>query len=146
MAEVESLKNEARVQISVKGELTDLLWSGVFRFKTRISHREQLIRDEYRRRLLGADAEHASQRALNQAELFSEIQAHLIEAPGWWTKTDGGLDLEDDNVIAEIYNGLIKALAEYRQALAAKNEKGKGELKDLAGELGKVPEIQANQS
>lgn len=145
MAEAEAPKNEARVQISVKGDLTDMLWSGTFRFKTRISHKEQLRRDEYRRSLLGADADHASTRALNQAELFSEIQAHLIEAPLWWAKTDNGLDLEDDNVIAEIYQGLLRALAEYREALMKKNEKGKVELKDIADELGKIPEIQAQQ-
>jgi hypothetical protein len=123
--------NSEKFSIDVTGDVTGRPWKGVFETKLRLSHRDQLRQDEIRRELLGARAEHASNRAINQAEIFSTIAAHLTKVPEWWTVNGGGLDLEDDNVIGAVYDRIIELKGE-----AAK--KAKGEADAAKTELAKV--------
>lgn len=95
--------------ISVTGESTGEKWTGSFKMKTRLSHRDQLRLDQIRRDLLGPNPDGASPRAQNQAEVFSFIAVHLLDAPMWWKSNDNGLDLQDDNVVAEVYAQITKA-------------------------------------
>ena len=136
---LQPLPNEAKFSISLVGDVTGTTWSGAFKMKLRLSHREQLKRDEYRRSLLGADPDHASPRALSTAECFSEITAHLVEMPKWWILLDNGMDLEDDNVVAEIYNNVIKELVNYRKLVSDRSDKGKVDLKKISDELAIPP-------
>src|SRR5271166_3321990 len=116
---METVSKEAKFTISVVGETTGQSFSGIFRVKNRLSHREQLVRDETRRQILGNNSESASPRAMDQALVFSEIAAHLIEAPKFWELSDGGLDLEDDNVIRAVYDGVIKAVVDFQTKVRA---------------------------
>lgn len=118
--------------INVTGEETGKAYPGLFKTKVRLSHADQLRQDEMRRELLGKNAEYASPRALNQAEVFSYIWVHLTESPQWWGAHRNGLDLEDDNVLGEIHDNIVKARAEYREKLKAEAEAARQELtKDL---------------
>lgn len=112
-----SSNDTVQFSISVTGEATGEKWTGAFKCKTRLSHRDQLRLDQVRRDLLGPNPDGASPRAQNQAEVFSFIVAHLIDAPNWWRSNDNGLDLEDDNVVAEVYAQITKAKAEATEKL-----------------------------
>lgn len=117
--------SDVQFTVSVIGETTGEKWYGQFKTKTRLSHRDQFRRDQIRRDLLGPNPEGASPRAENAAEVFSEIALHLVEAPSWWKNADNGLSLEDDNVVAEVFNEIMKAKAEAQAALAKKAEDAK---------------------
>lgn len=119
--------NSVKFSINVTGENTGEKWAGVFTTKLRLSHRDQLRMDQIRRDLLGPNAATASPRAQNQADVFSEIAIHIVDAPQWWKMQGDGLDLEDDNVISTIYGEIMKAKTEARkkfddEATAAKAE------------------------
>lgn len=123
-----STTNEAKFSIDVTGEVTGKPWKGVFKTKLRLSHRDQLKQDEIRRDLLGKNPETASPRAANAADVFSFVAIHLIEAPQWWAMNGSGLDLEDDNVIAEVYGKIVEAKVEAQKKLKDEAEAAKAEL------------------
>lgn len=122
------MSNSEQFTIDVLGETSGKAWKGVFKTKLRLSHRDQLRMDEIRRDLLGKSPEHASPRAHNQAEIFSTIAAHLTEMPQWWTMEGNGLDLEDDNVVGEVYGRILQAKTDALAKLKAEGEAAKVEL------------------
>lgn len=99
--------NTESFTINETGENTGKLYKGVFKTKIRLGHRAQLRQDEMRRDLLGAKPDGASPRAVNLADIFSFIWAHLEEAPQWWTMENNGIDLEDDVVPAAVYRAIV---------------------------------------
>jgi hypothetical protein len=122
------MSNETKFSIDVVGEVSEKPWKGVFKAKIRLSHRDQLKQDELRRDLLGSKPESASARAHNQAEIFATVLIHLTESPQWWTMAGNGLDLEDDNVIAEVYGKILEAKVEAAKKLRGEAETAKTEL------------------
>jgi hypothetical protein len=122
------MANSEQFSIDVKGEITDKTWKGVFKTKLRLSHLDQLQQDEIRRDLLGKNPESASPRASNSADVFSFVLIHLIETPQWWDMNGAGLDLEDDNVVAEIYGKIVEVKLAAMKKLKDEAEAAKTEL------------------
>ena len=121
--------NSEQFSVNVKGEVSGEQYAGVFKTKLRLSHRDQLRMDQVRRELLGDHADSASPRAQNQADVFSVLAIHLVgDVPKWWEGSNGGLDLEDDNVIAAVYEGVMKAKADAIKAIKGEAEEAKKEL------------------
>lgn len=107
--------------ISIDGEKSSEKWHGEFTAKTTFSFRDDLVRDAYKRELLGgANPQFASERALNIAEIFSELRVRIVKAPTWWTEKGNGLDLGDDNVAGAVYKA---AVAKEQEELARVKEK-----------------------
>lgn len=115
--------------VSVIGDTTGEKWYGMFKVKPRLSHRDQLQRDKVRRELLGADGSNASVRAKDQAEIFSQLAVRVVEAPSWWKDNGNGLDLVDDNVIADVYSAAVKAEVD---ALEETKKAGEQAVQELA--------------
>lgn len=133
-----SASNQTTFTINVKGDQTGDDYKGAFTIKVRLTHREQLLRDQYHRELAGPGAiwdsamkrwANVTDRAQNQSDVFSEIWVHLIDAPMWWKSAGNGLDLIDDSVVAEVYQGIAKAKAEYLENLKKAAEAAQDELK-----------------
>lgn len=122
-------KYERSFVIRVVGEVTGETFVGSFTVKTRLSHRDHLNRDSLRRQLLGDKPEFASERAATSAEIFSQCSTRILEAPSWWTGSDGGMTLTDDSVVIEVYQEALKCEAE---ALAEVQKKAEEAKKDLA--------------
>lgn len=123
------MSNSESFVVDVVGDVTGKTWKGLFKTKLRLSHRDQLKQDEIRRELLGKNAEHASERSKNQAEIFAFVAAHILSAPSWWEANDGGLDLEDDNVVSEVFAGIAKAKTDAVKKLQEEAEGAVEELK-----------------
>lgn len=117
--------------LDVTGETTGEKFAGVFKCKTRLSHRDALRQDQVRRGLLGNNPDAASPRALSTAEAFSEFAVRLLDSPSWFQNSDGGLELSDDNVIAELYAKIMECA---REAAKELTDKGASAKKDLAAE------------
>jgi hypothetical protein len=97
--------------VNVTGDVTGENFAGKFKMRTTLPHKMQLEMDELRRSLLGSNPGAASPRAINQAEVFAQINTYRLAAPSWWDDFNGGLDLEDNNVVQEVYQGLIDGIA-----------------------------------
>lgn len=118
--------------INITGETTGEQYKGQFKAKIRLSHRDELRRDELRRKLLGATPAEASQRAQNQASLLSDLEVRLTDSPKWWGTVGGGLDLEDDNVLIGVWEECQRIERESLENIRKEAEAAKGELKKFA--------------
>lgn len=101
------------------GELSDQKYYGTFDCLKRLTHAKQIARDRIIREILGPNAQDASNRARNQAEIVAQMQVCLIGAPDWLKNARYGLDLIDDNIISEISDRIdeiqLKAIKEIKE-------------------------------
>lgn len=125
--------------VNLVGDTTQEQWTGVFKCKTRLSHRDHLTRDRVHRDLLGPNVErrveadgtvvtNVTPRAASIAEVFSQLAIRIVDAPSWWKEMDGGMGLSDDNVVSKVYEEAIKAESDVIQALKEKAKAAKKEL------------------
>jgi hypothetical protein len=125
------MKNTVEFSVDVVGELTKNSYVGGFTAKTKLSVRETLRQDEIRRSILGADAQNASLEAQTVANAVAYLHTHITKAPDWWRELDGGLNVEDLNLLAAVNNSCHDAVdAEYK-ALEKEADESKTALKDL---------------
>jgi hypothetical protein len=130
------MSNTEKFTISLDGDKTGLKWHGEFESKILLSHRDELVRDARRRELLGTNAQFATDRALNQAEVLAELAVRLVKAPQFWTESNGGLDLIDDNIVGAVYKKCMDIHDAALAAVKARAEAAQAELKKNTPTLG----------
>lgn len=123
------MNEPVEVAINVVGDVTGEKYRGVFKIKPRLSHRDTLMRDQFRRDLLGKDADMADPNAVNVAEVFSKIWAHTVESPMYWRESNRGLDLLDESPVVEIYKAIVAKEKEFIDALKKAGEEAAKEIK-----------------
>lgn len=114
------METTASFMINVTGETTGRNYSGKFVVKTVITRRDGFIADEKRRFLLGSSPDAASSSIKGEAFIFGQLSVRIVEAPKFWTDSDNGLDLEDVNVIGEIFKITMEKEEEYQKSLKEK--------------------------
>lgn len=120
--------------INVTGESTGEQFKGLFKVKSRLSHRDSLMQDQMRRDLLGPKPGEAGQGAIASALVFSKIWIHLIEAPSWWKDQGNGVDLIDEAPVVAVYDQIQKIEAEALEKVKKGGEKAAEDLKaDIKG-------------
>lgn len=128
-------KYETSFAINSVGEETGDTFAGKFTVKTRLTHGERLAQDAIRRQLLGVVPTAAGERAANTAEILSNLQIRIVDAPSWWLNSSGGVEIYDDNIIIELYTAAMKAEADAREAVKKAAEDAKKDLsKETASE------------
>jgi hypothetical protein len=129
-----TLKYENEFTVRDVGETTGTSYAGKFKVKTRLSHRDRLNIDNLRRQLLGPvpEGNMPSERAINTAEIFSQLGFRIIEAPSWWTSADNGLGLDDDNIVGKVYNAALKAESDEIKKVQGDGEQAKTDLEQDA--------------
>lgn len=121
--------NEAVFSLHLTGDVTGETWDGEFAAKKRLSHRNHLTKDNYRRQLLGEAGGMPTDRAIEAAVMVSELEVRLVKWPEWWTTKGKGLDLEDDNVLAEVYAKALKVEKDAADAVKKRAEEKQKELR-----------------
>jgi hypothetical protein len=121
--------NDTPFTLHVVGETSDQTWTGEFRAKKWLSHRDQLGKDQIRRELLGGQPGVAGDRAITTATMLSELRVRLTKFPEWWATTGFGIDMADDNVIYQLYQDALKIEDEAMEAKKAKAEKVQAQLR-----------------
>lgn len=104
-------------------------YAGTFKIWKRLSHRLTLAKDERRRNLIGERAEYVPENIQQNAYILSTCEAHIIEAPSWYRDSANGMDLLDQEPVAEIFNQIVKVLAEVEGELTKKAKAATTELK-----------------
>lgn len=126
--------NDSPFDVRVTGDTTEEIWTGTFRAKKRLSHRDHLRKDSLRREFLGSQPGTPTDRALSTAMILSELAVRLTKSPSWWIEMGGGLDLSDDNVIGVLFDEVMKiereAAEEKKKAAATALEEMKKEAAD----------------
>lgn len=131
MSKKPALPNQENFIVNALGETTGESWSGKFAAKKRLSFNDQLRRDNFRRQMLGAAVGEPAPRAASMALIFSELLVRLVEAPSWWVDADEGRELEDENVIVQVYEKAIKVEEDAREAVRKKAEGARADLEDV---------------
>jgi len=93
--------------IHVIGDVTGKLYVGEFRAKPTQSFRDKLLADRMRRDLLGPDSVGASGESIVTATVIGELSVRLTDTPQFWKESQGGLGLEDFNVLEQVYKQAI---------------------------------------
>lgn len=112
------------------GENSGDRFDGQFTTRNVLSFRQQLDRDQTRRRLLGEVPAGTVpvQRVLISSEMLAELSVRVVDSPKWWRDSDNGIDLEDDEVLVEVYNKTMAKVAEYDAAKRGDGGKAQGDL------------------
>lgn len=120
------------IVVDCVGEVSGERYRGVFKIKPRLSHRDSLLRDQFRRELLGKDGDAADPSAVNVAEVFSKVWAHTIEAPLFWREANRGLDLLDESPVVAVYQAIIQKEREFVENIKKQGEEAVKDLKKEA--------------
>jgi len=126
------LNDPKSFSVDVKGESTQQQYSGVFKVRLLLTHRQKLQKDEMKRQLLGVAPENPSQDAFKTAIIFSKIWAHLVEAPSWWKDAGNGIDLLDEAPVDDVISKLAAMEEELNKSLSKEGDKAKEELTEIA--------------
>lgn len=128
------MKSES-VTVRVVGEISGETFDGSFRVKVSLSHGDQLEQDRVRRELLGEAGGAVGIRASRTAEYLSQCFVRVIDAPSWWKGSADatgipGRNLEDDDVLAEVYAAIMGADVRVKRALEREAEEARKALAD----------------
>lgn len=119
----------APIHISTVGTVTGKSYTGKFSIKTVLNRRENFLADERRRFILGGNPNSAPPALQGEAYMLGQLFVRIVEAPDWWKQSDAGLDIEDDNLIGELYKAAEGAVAEQEKVV---QEEAKAALEKLA--------------
>jgi len=121
---------EAPFTVDVTGDRTGESLQGVFKAKTRLSHRERLLIDQLKRQLLGPQPAGTmpSEDADSRADAFANLRVRLTESPSWWMNSNGGIELVDDNVVTAVFEKAVQVEVDAINAIKEAAAKAKAEL------------------
>ncbi len=118
--------------IHVIGERTLKTYTGDFRARRFLTHRQRLQKDRLYRDNMGTNSAEAEFISHQTALIFSETFVGLSVKPQWWTDAGMGLDLVDENVIVKVWEEMRKIQGEAVKHLEKKGEDAQEELKKVA--------------
>lgn len=124
------LNDPKSFSIDIEGSTTKQKYTGVFKVRLLLSHRQKLQKDESRRQLLGTFPDQASVDAMKTAIIFSTIWAHMVEAPSWWKEAANGIDLLDEDPVGMVYDKIISLQEELLGKVEKDGEKAKEAIKE----------------
>jgi hypothetical protein len=138
MAIKPTLANSATFVVdNVTGDTTGQIWVGKFSAKKRLNFNDQLRMDNFRRQMLGAAEGEPTPRAASMAHIFSNLLVRLIEAPSWWVDADEGRELEDENLVLDVYEKALKVETDAREEISKKAEAAKADLTETLAAVDK---------
>lgn len=108
------------IDFNTIGRDTGQAYNGKFKIKAVLSRRDRFAADLRRREIIGANGESALSTLQGEAFMLGRLYVSILEAPDWWTNSTGGLDLNDENVIAELFEEALKAEKEQMEAVQNK--------------------------
>jgi hypothetical protein len=112
-------KNEKTFDFNHVGETTGKKYEGQFtvRCSLNMGMKHQLELEKSR---LLADFLNPTSELAGIALILSNLRIKISEAPEWWKQSAGGFNLEDEDVLVELYKKLVEKELEYRNEIKAK--------------------------
>lgn len=124
-----TIKTE-KISINIVGENSGENFAGTFEIYLSLPLGKRLELDQYRRAYLGNQGNVLISAEIDLVEKLANIRARVVLntkdepiAPRWWVESQYGLNLEDENVVSDIFTKIQAAL-----------EKRKAELKTARDE------------
>lgn len=126
--------NDAFFDIDLIGEFTGKTYKGRFTIKPAISIGEQ-IEMEREISMYLSDLSNPTPNLAVLATMLSNIKFHTIKFPEWWDAKTQGRELEDRNVIIEIFNNIKRIQEEWKQKVVDKAKAVSPDKKEENGPL-----------
>ncbi len=125
--------------IDVTGESGEK-YPGVFKAKPRLTPRDVLLQDQYRRELLGPKSDQPiSPDARILSDVFSKIWVHLVDAPLWWKEKGNGIDIVDQEPAGAVYKEILRIEQEAVDKVVKKGEEAAAVLRPAEPAPAKAP-------
>ena len=99
--------------INEVGQRSGRVYDGKFTVKTLLNRRENFIADERRRFIVGSNSQGVAPSLSGEAYILGQLSVRIVESPKWWTESDNGLDLPDENIIGTIFKLMEEKVAEF---------------------------------
>jgi hypothetical protein len=97
------METTVEFKINEIGDDTGNPYTGTFKVKTLLDRRDRFVADERRRGIIGANAADALVSLQEEAFILGQLFVRVVDGPKWWKDSNGGLSLEDGNVIVKVY-------------------------------------------
>jgi 3-oxoacyl-ACP reductase-like protein len=110
------------VPLSLVGALSKTPYVGDFEFRKSLSISQILRVSVLADRLKGHSTTIDEEGSLI-AQMVAELSQRVISAPEWWKNSNNGEDLQDLNVLFEVFSAARKVEQEYREEMEAKVKK-----------------------
>ena len=111
---------EFSFNLEAKGSETGKSWKGNFSFK-RLNYRQKLDASKYAAQLNG-DLATLPPNIKFTNDVLALLKFGLIEYPKWWEESNFGLELYDDNIIAELFNKVDEFEQKWRKEIETLNK------------------------
>jgi hypothetical protein len=108
---------------------------GQFDIETVVDRRAEFMADERRRNIVGANPQGVPAALLGEAYMLGQLFMRIVKAPKWWTDSDGGLLLKDENIIGELYRMMELKVKERETGVV---DEGKDAIKKLEKSAKKI--------
>lgn len=120
--------NESSFSINVTTDSGEN-YAGTFTCRRRLSHLQNLKKDELRRTLLGSHPDQAPDLVKQNAFILSTVAAYIVEGPRWWSESNFGQDLFDESPVAAVFEQISMVIKTVNDELEAKAKKAQESLK-----------------
>jgi hypothetical protein len=81
-------------------------FKGEFTIACKLSIRERHLMELEKTRILGGNST-PTNALMGIATMMATLHAHITKSPTWWTESSHGMDLEDENIVVELYEKII---------------------------------------
>ena len=122
-------KREKTIHIDMTGLETGVHYKGDFVVRTVLSMSGKHALELEKTRLM-ADYANPSRGLVGISITLSNIRAKTIKAPEWWVELGDGSEVLDEEVVLEIYDQIMQAENEWREAITKKAKKDTEELEE----------------
>ena len=104
------MRSDTSFAISAVGEDSERVYDGSFSVKSTVTRRETFEIDRLRRQIIGPspDGTPPANQVQAEAYMLAHLAVRVIKSPKWWEDADNGMDLEDYNVILEVFNAMLE--------------------------------------
>jgi hypothetical protein len=136
------LVKEEKFSINKLGSETQERYIGEFTVRLKLSQRLKMLRSRLIRESLGEFAQYATQDDRLRAVALAECEVSITKAPDWWKQADNGREMEDDNIVDEVWAGVARAQGRLKEEEAKKAEEDAKVIKESleTGEASKKDE------
>jgi hypothetical protein len=109
--------NEKTFLISTVGQFSQKKYEGQFTFKCKLTMVEKYRLEMEKSRMM-ADIKGPTDGLENIVAILATIKTRVIKSPEWWTQSNFGLDMIDDNVVLDVYEKCLQSEIDWEKEVA----------------------------
>lgn len=119
-------KRERKISVDIIGEITGHHYTGDFTVKCSLSILEKQLLGIEKTRLI-SDYSNPTPDLMGIANTLSNLRVKIVKGPEWWTESQAGALIEDENILVHIMDKITLAEKDWREDLKKRAEEAKKE-------------------